>query len=330
MSDRDLLARLVRGPCSGAALARELGLTRAAVWKRMEALRADGVEIQARAGRGYALAAPVSLLDAERIAAMLPPSLRARWPAPEVVWEIDSTNAELIRRGADCPDGLALLAERQSSGRGRRGRRWASPLAANLYLSLHRRFEGDVAALGGLSLVVGVAVAEALRALGYGAVALKWPNDLLVEDRKLGGILIELVGEAAGPMQAVIGLGLNVRMPHAAAQAIDQAWTDLAALRPAAALDRNALAAAVLASLWPALDDFAREGLTPFLPRWAALDAYAGREVRLLMGAGVREGVALGIAPDGGLRVRHSDGDERIYHSGEVSLRQRRETSAQE
>jgi BirA family biotin operon repressor/biotin-[acetyl-CoA-carboxylase] ligase len=321
VSDRDLLARLAQGPCSGAALAKELGLTRAAVWKRIEALRADGVEIEARTGRGYALAAPVTLLDAGRIAALLPPSLRARWPVPEVVWEIDSTNAELIRRGADCPDGLALFAERQRGGRGRRGRHWASPLAANLYLSLHRRFDGGVAALGGLSLVVGIAVAEALRRLGYGAVALKWPNDLLADGRKLGGILIELGGEVGGPIQAVIGLGLNVRMPRAAAQAIDQPWTDLTALRPAAVPDRNALAAALLASLWPALDDFARDGLAPFLPRWAALDAFAGREVRLLLGDAVREGVALGIAADGGLRVRHGDGGERVYHSGEVSLR---------
>lgn len=321
MSDRALLARLAQGPCSGAALARELGLTRAAVWKRIEALRADGVEIEARAGRGYALAAPVSLLDPGRIAAALPAPMRARWPTPEVAWDIDSTNAELLRRGAACPDGLALLAERQRGGRGRRGRAWASPLAANLYLSLHRRFDGGVAALAGLSLVVGIAACEVLRALGCDAVALKWPNDLVADGRKLGGILIELGGEAAGPMQAVIGLGLNVRMPRAAARGIDQPWTDLATLMPAAVPDRNVLAATLLAALWPALDDFARDGLAPFLPRWAALDAFAGREVRLLLGDIVREGVALGVAADGGLRVRHADGGERVYHSGEVSLR---------
>lgn len=321
MSDRDLLARLAQGPCSGAALAKELGLTRAAVWKRIEALRADGVEIEARAGRGYALAAPVSVLDAARIADALPRALRSRWPAPEVLWEIDSTNAELTRRGAACADGLALFAERQTGGRGRRGRGWASPLASNLYLSLHRRFEGGVGALGGLSLVVGIAVAEALQALGYAQVGLKWPNDLLADGRKLGGILIELGGEVGGPIQAVIGLGLNVRMPRAAAQGIDQPWTDLAALAPDAVPDRNPLAAALLSSLWPALDAFARDGLAPFLPRWAALDAFTGREVRLLLGDAVREGVALGIAADGGLRVRHGDGGERVYHSGEVSLR---------
>lgn len=319
MSDRALLERLMRGPISGSALARELGLTRAAVWKRIEALRTAGVDIEAQAGSGYALAAPLSLLDAGAIAARLPADLRIRWPRTELAWEIDSTNAELLRRGPACADGTVLLAERQTGGRGRRGRAWASPLAANLYLSLHRRFEGGIAALSGLSLAVGIAAAEALRDLGYAEVGLKWPNDLLARGRKLGGILVELGGEAAGPMQAVIGLGLNVRMPRAAAQAIDQPWIDLATLG-AGVPDRNDLSAAVIASLARVLDDFAEAGLAPLLPRWRALDALAGREVRMQAGDAAYEGVALGIAGNGGLRVRHADG-ERTWHSGEVSLR---------
>lgn len=318
MSDRTLLQKLVEGPCSGEVLAAGLGIGRAAVWKRIQALRAEGVVIEAVPGRGYALAAPLSLLDAEVIAAALPMALRARLPAPEVVWDIDSTQAELLRRGADCADGATLFAERQRGGRGRRGRAWASPLAANLYFSLHRRFEGGVATLGGLSLAVGVAVAEALRGLGFRTVGLKWPNDLVCADRKLGGLLVDLVGEAGGPVSAVIGIGLNVCMPPAFGAAIDQPWTDLQA--QGGAPDRNALAASLLARLWPALDVFAAEGLGPFLARWEALDALAGRPVRVLWGERREEGMALGIAADGALRVALAEG-ERRYHGGEVSLR---------
>jgi BirA family biotin operon repressor/biotin-[acetyl-CoA-carboxylase] ligase len=216
-----------------------------------------------------------------------------------------------------------LLAERQSGGRGRRGRSWASPLAANLYLSVARAFEGGLARLGGLSLVAGVAVAEALRGLGAGEVGLKWPNDIVVVGadglRKLGGVLVEGGGEHAGPARAVVGIGLNVRMPAAFAAGIDQPWTDLRALLdPVPA--RDAVAAAVLAALVPALARFDREGLPPFLPRYAACDVLAGARVQVLSGAEVHEGVALGPAPDGALRVRTAAG-ERVFHSGEVSLR---------
>ena len=147
-------------------LAREFGLTRAAVWKHIDSLRQAGVEILAQPGQGYALAAPLDLLDPQAIASALPPDVAAGIDACNVAWEIDSTNAELLRRPATAGAQI-LLAESQTAGRGRRGRQWASPLAAHLYLSLQRRFDGGVAALAGLSIAVGVATAEALRALGF-------------------------------------------------------------------------------------------------------------------------------------------------------------------
>lgn len=321
-ADRALLCRLAEGPVSGDALAREAGLTRAAVWKRIEALRAAGLRIEARAGRGYALAAPVDLLDAERIAAALPAEVRARVAALEVAWSLDSTSSELLRLGDPGPAPRVLLAERQTGGRGRRGRPWASPLAANLYLSVARRFEAGLARLGGLSLVAGIAVADALQALDVAGVQLKWPNDLVVVDggglRKLGGILVEGGGEYAGPARAVIGIGLNVRMPPEAASDIDQPWIDLQAL--GAVPPRDAIAAAVLARLLPALDRFDSEGLAPFLPAYAGHDALAGRPVRILAGEAEHRGMALGLASDGALRLRMEDG-ERAFHAGEVSLR---------
>ncbi|MFC5577050.1 bifunctional biotin--[acetyl-CoA-carboxylase] ligase/biotin operon repressor BirA [Lysobacter niabensis] len=330
MDDRALLEHLIRGPASGDTLAQAAGQTRAAVWKRIEALRQAGVDITARPGRGYALAQPLDLLDAAAIRAALPASVRGQVADLQVAWSIDSTNSELLRRPAsDAATGAdILLAERQTGGRGRRGRVWASPLAAHLYLSLARGFGGGLARLGGLSLVAGVAVAEALRGLGFGEVRLKWPNDVVVAApeglRKLGGLLIEGSGEHAGPARAVIGLGVNVRMPEAAARAIDQPWCDLASLSRQAGHDlaqRNGIAAAVLAQMLPALDVFDAEGLAPFLHRYAVVDALAGQPVMLHTAVGTQAGTALGVAEDGALRLRLDDGREQRVHAGEVSVR---------
>ncbi len=324
-AERNLLLRLRAGPVSGDALARDSGQTRAAVWKRIEALRAAGIAIDAHPGRGYALAAPLDLLDADAIRAGIPASMHADIASLEVAWSLDSTNAELLRRAAPVHGVSILFAERQTGGRGRRGRDWVSPLAANLYLSLARVFDGGLARLGGLSLVAGVAAIEALQALGFDAVRLKWPNDLVVADadgglRKLGGLLIEGGGEHADPVRAVLGLGINVRMPRGAAAAIAQPWTDLAALRAGVPPARNAIAAALLAHLLPALDRFDRDGLAPFLPRYATYDALAEREIEVHAGDGTHAGTALGIADDGALRVRLRGG-ERRFHAGEVSVR---------
>ncbi|MEZ0470847.1 bifunctional biotin--[acetyl-CoA-carboxylase] ligase/biotin operon repressor BirA [Luteimonas salinilitoris] len=323
-SERALLERLLAGPVSGDAFARACGQTRAAVWKRVEALRAAGIAIEASPGRGYALAEPLELLDASRIREALPPEVRAGIADLDVAWSLDSTNSELLRREPPAIGTAVLLAERQSGGRGRRGRDWASPLAANLYLSLSRRFSGGLGRLGGLGLAAGVAAADVLHALGAARVRLKWPNDLVVvqdaELRKLGGLLVEGGGEHAGPARAVIGLGLNLRMPAAAAAVIAQPWTDLAAIADDRMPPRNALVAALVARLVPALARFDRDGLAPFLPRFASLDALAGRAVEVHAGDGVYAGIALGVAGDGALRVRLGDG-ERCFHAGEVSVR---------
>lgn len=317
--ERGILQRLIAGPVSGDALAQEAGLTRAAMWKRIEALREAGVEIDAQAGRGYTLRHPLELLQADAIIGALPPFVRAGVASLEIAWSLDSTNSELLRRDTPAHGVAALIAERQTGGRGRRGKTWASPLAAHLYLSLSRQFSGGLARLGGLSLVAGVAAAEALHESGYPGVRLKWPNDLVVEGRKLGGLLVEGGGEHAGPVRAVIGLGLNVRMPQAMAAALDQPWTDLTHLLDTAS-SRNAVAARLLTHLVPALDQFDAEGLAPFLARYAHFDALAGCEVAVHLAGATQTGIAAGIAEDGALRVR-IDGEERVFHAGEVSVR---------
>ena len=317
--ERALLQRLIDGPVSGHALADEAGLTRAAMWKRIEALREGGLRIEAQPGRGYALADPVELLEAGRIRAQLQAATANALSSLDVAWSLDSTNSELLRRKVAEHGVDALLAEQQTGGRGRRGRQWASPIASNLYLSLSRQFSGGLVRLGGLSLVVGVAVAEALRQAGYTDVGVKWPNDLLVRGRKLGGILVEGGGEHGGPVRAVIGIGVNVRMPATVAATIDQAWTDLAGLGEGMP-SRNALAAQLLEALLPALEQFDREGLAPFLARYATLDVLAGRAVTVHGPQGDEHGVAEGIGEDGALRVRVGQAMRQV-HAGEVSVR---------
>ena len=227
---------------------------------------------------------------------------------------VDSTNAELLRRGAAQPDLTVLVADAQSAGRGRRGRAWHSPAGAQLILSLYLRLDGGVRVAGGLSLVAGLAAAEALHGLGASRVRLKWPNDLIADGRKLGGILIE-----ASSACAVIGIGINLDLPDAAAAAIDQPWTDLDRLGVPA--QRDEVVAALLAQLLPLLERFRARGLDAELrARWEAFDAFAGASVRVEAGSVQHEGRMLGLAPDGALRLATAAG-ERCFHSGEVSLR---------
>lgn len=312
--EREVLLSLARGPQSGQVLAQELGLTRAGVWKRVQALRAAGAAIDADRRHGYRLGQSLDLLDLAAIRTQLPAAV----PVPELVWSIDSTQAELLRRGSAQPLPAVLLAERQSRGRGRRGKVWQSPLAAHLYLSLALRFDLPLARLAGLSLAVGVSLADSLHALGYRGVQLKWPNDLQVQGRKLGGVLVDASGELGGPALVVIGVGINVHMPAAAAGQIDQPWCDLDNVGPPAS--RNVVAARVIGDLLNNLARFPAIGLSEVVARWQALDALRGCAIRVDDGRAPFDAQALGIADDGGLRVRSASG-ERVLYAGEVSVR---------
>lgn len=252
-------------------------------------------------------------MSADALRAQLDATGRARLGAIEWVAVLDSTNAELLRRGDAQPDFALLIADAQRAGRGRRGRAWHSPPDANLYLSLYLRLPRGVRQAAGLSLAAGVAVAEALHAFGARTVRLKWPNDLLAGERKLGGILVELT--AAG---AVIGLGLNLRMPPGT-PSFERDWCDLALLGlPGSRAD---VAAALLETLLPTLERFRAHGLDATLrARWERLHAHAGRTVRILEGERHWEGEALGLAEDGALRVATAQGERRV-HGGDVSLR---------
>ena len=317
-----MLAMLGSGQaCSGPELARRLGISRAAVWKQVAALRATGLDIESSSG-GYRLAWPLDVLDPAVIRSRLAASVRRKVGAIENHWRLDSTSSECLRRADALPDCSFVFADWQDAGRGRRGRKWLSPPATNLQFSCLKRFAGGYASLSGLSLAVGVAAVNALEDCGVDGIGLKWPNDLVHRDAKLGGVLVELGGEFMGPCHAVIGIGINLRVPEAMRSALDRPCTDLASLRGAGAPSRNTLAAALVARLIEALDAFDEGGFAVSADAWAGLDALAGRAVRVDDPRGAFEGTAAGVDARGALRVR-CKGGMRVVDSAEVTVRAR-------
>jgi BirA family transcriptional regulator, biotin operon repressor / biotin---[acetyl-CoA-carboxylase] ligase len=302
---------------SGEILAKSLGVTRAAVWKKVQALEKLGLSVFRVPGKGYRLADPLQLLDAAAIAAALSPECRAVLKGITVLDTVDSTNSWVAARNAD-PE--VCFAEFQSAGRGRRGRSWVSPFGANLYMSMSWRFEEWPAGFTALGMVTAIAAVRALDSLGIRGVRIKWPNDLVAADRKLGGVLIDVQGEPPRATRAVIGLGLNVRMPAAAAQEIDQPWMDLATLADGQPPERNAIAAALVGSLFDAMQDFAARGFAAFSADWKALDLVSGRTVALHSHDQTVSGVAAGVDAEGALLLKTPQGLKRFV-SGDISLR---------
>ncbi|MBL8524873.1 MAG: biotin--[acetyl-CoA-carboxylase] ligase [Betaproteobacteria bacterium] len=305
---------------SGVVLAQKFGVSRAAVSEALHDAGESGVEIFSLTRRGYRLAAPIELLDIDVLRDAL--GVTAKRLNLEVVETIASTNTELMSRAADgAPSGTCIAAEMQTAGRGRRGRVWQSAFASSLTFSLLWRFDRGAAHLGGLSLVVGLAVVRALHELGVSReVALKWPNDVLAGHRKLAGVLIESQGDMLGPTAVVIGVGINVRLPTALKESIDQPATDIDTIA-GAEISRNTLLAAVLRQLVTALDEFQRDGFARFKAEWIRLHALHDKPVRVLHADGsVVETTVCGVADDGALLVRQH-GRELALASGEISLR---------
>lgn len=304
---------------SGEAIAHHFGVTRATVWNALRDAEALGVQLFSVRGRGYRLPEPVRFLDAGRVLSALGEQ-RARF-ALEIHDQIDSTNSYLMRQAAaGAPHGACAVAELQTSGRGRRGRVWQAGLGSSLAFSVLWRFECGPGALSGLSLAVGVALMRALREIGAAGAALKWPNDVLHRDRKLAGILIELQGDMDGPSAAVIGIGLNLRLPEALRRSIGQPATDLHNVvgQPVAPDDTLG---ALLRHLAEVLQVFEQGGFMALREEWAACHAYHGQPVRMLMPDGrVVEGVVEGVAADGALLVETADGVQR-FSAGEISMR---------
>ncbi len=313
---------------SGEGLAEELGVSRAAVWKAVERLRALGIVVEAEARRGYRLSQSVELLDACRMRAELRSDLADSLGTLELLFEIESTNSRLLA-ALPPPAGVAhvCVCELQTRGRGRRGRRWIAPFGASIAMSLAWVFRDAARDLPALSLAVGVAVTRALRRIGARGIQLKWPNDLWFEDQKIGGVLIELRAEAGGAAHVVIGVGINVALPADARRAIEAAAGNAAIAAVADACpqtdgppSRNRIVGATIDELLRMLADFERAGFAPFWEAWSALDALHGRPVRVLIGERSVVGVARGVERDGEFCV-DVDGRLQKFSSGEVSLR---------
>lgn len=309
---------------SGQALGCLLGVSRAAVWKHLQGLQALGLQFERRRGKGYRWLAPFNPLDTAQIQAALSPQAKPLLQELQVLLSVDSTNSALLRQAAQGPiAGKVLLAEQQTQGKGRRGRTWLSPVSGNVYLSLGGQFEQGVAPLEGLSLAVAVVVAEALGAMGVQGLGLKWPNDLLLEGSKLGGILLEIGGDLNGQGYLVVGLGLNYALCPQTTEPQWQPWASLAQQLPPSA--RNRLVATFISALLQLLASYSTTGFAPYKARWEALNVYFGQTIHVVHGNQAFIGVCQQLSANGGLQVDTPEGRV-VLQGGEISLRSTHDT----
>lgn len=305
---------------SGEELGQLMSVSRTAVWKQVRKLEDMGLLVDSVKGRGYRLPGGMDLLDKDQIESCLEPDASMLISEFDVYGVVESTNALAMGRAINAAaSGYVCTAEQQTAGRGRRGRQWVSPYAGGICLSVAWEFAGGATSLEGLSLATGVVLVEALNELGLKGVMLKWPNDILCEGRKLAGILLEMTGDAEGPCQVVVGIGLNVKIPQKHAEEIDQQWVDLSALA-GGKISRNRLLSAMLNKLLPMLANFESQGFTAYRERWQQLDALAGQQVYISMGGQKVAGLSAGVDGTGALLLDTPSGRMQIS-GGEVSLR---------
>lgn len=318
---KSILALLADGQFhSGADLSKSLGISRTAIWKQLNFLKALGLDFSAVSGKGYRLDKPLELLEREIILAILKPAVAKRLNNFYIHDSLTSTNTFLFEQTE--PVGAEVcLAEFQSAGKGRRGRQWVSPFGSNIYLSISWRYQQGPAAVSGLSLATGVAVVRALRRMAFNDVGLKWPNDVYWQQKKLGGILVEVRGDAEGPCTVVVGIGLNVDLSVDDAVDIDQPWVDLKQINNIEGPIRNQLVASILDELIPIMADFDETGITPFVDEWRTYDCMCDKLVTLSVGAQKITGIVRGINEQGLINLQQIDGNIVAYASGEVTFR---------
>ncbi|WP_462170509.1 bifunctional biotin--[acetyl-CoA-carboxylase] ligase/biotin operon repressor BirA [Pseudoalteromonas xiamenensis] len=308
------------GFVSGQALGEQLGISRTAIAKHIASLQEMGIDIFTVSGKGYCLNHSLPLLDPLQITQELEKKQHTH-SSIEVVPVIDSTNTELMRRiqqGQYPVQGHALLAEMQQAGRGRRGKVWQSPFGANLYLSYYWRLDDGIQAAMGVSIVIGLAVHDALNKLYGVSVQLKWPNDVYLDKKKLAGILVEVDGQVEGPCHLVIGVGINLVMPESVAAAIDQPWQDLSS--KVGTINKNQLAATLIDCITARLNQYRSQGIKSMVAQWNQLNVYAGQPVSLSTGQQTWQGICEGIDEQGAVMLRQN-GEVKAYYGGELSLR---------
>jgi BirA family biotin operon repressor/biotin-[acetyl-CoA-carboxylase] ligase len=306
---------------SGTELAKALSISRSAVWKQISGLSALGLNYFAVSGKGYCLERPLELLDKNKIQATI------NEPARDLIGELDifhcisSTNSYLVERDKkNLISGSICMAEQQTAGKGRRGRNWVSPFGSNIYLSILWHFQSSPVAISGLSLVIGVAIIRALKSKYQIDFQLKWPNDIFYKNKKLGGILVEVFGEAEGPCSAVIGLGLNLYLSEENAESIAQPWTDLSKITGEKQLNRNALTGLLIGQMLTSMADFEQNGLSAYLDEWRSYDCLKGNAATVYIGQNNYNGIVQGINDQGLLMMTMPDGTTQVFASGEVSF----------
>ncbi len=321
-----LLALLADGAMhSGEDLAHRLRVSRPALRKAIQSLRALGVDIDAQPRTGYRLPMATDLLDRSAIAAALPPGVKTQLERFDVRFSVSSTNQVLLEGGPP-PPGCAhvCVTELQTAGRGRRGRSWSAPFGSGLCFSMAWQFADAPPTFSALSLAVGVVVVRVLRRFGAQEVGLKWPNDVMWRGRKLAGVLIEMRAESAGPAHVVIGIGLNTQMPAQARIVLAEQHAalvaDLRDVLPVNRPTRNLLAAALMSELIAMLGVFAQHGFAPFIEEWRSFDALSQSQVKVMCANQVVHGCARSVDEQGALLVE-VDGELRRFIAGEVSLR---------
>lgn len=301
---------------SGEQLGEKLGMSRAAINKHIKTLRSWGLSIETVTSKGYKLPYQINLLNKD--------SIKQHVKDVNIIVEpvIDSTNQYMLERIPSLISGDTCLAEYQSAGRGRRGRQWISPFGCNLYLSMYWKLDQGPAAAVGLSLVVGIVIAETLNKISKEKVKVKWPNDLYMNDKKLAGILVELTGKTGDAAHIIIGIGINIGMSKTNIENTNTITQEWASLRDEVEdIERNELSANIIQALKDSLILFEKEGLKPFLDRWFKLDNFLNRNVKLLIGNDIISGVERGINDQGALLLQKDNGEIIPYIGGEISLR---------
>jgi BirA family transcriptional regulator, biotin operon repressor / biotin---[acetyl-CoA-carboxylase] ligase len=300
---------------SGEALAQHFKVTRATIWNAVKHAESLGVEVFSVRGRGYKLPQAIELLNKNEVLKSI--GEQRAWFNLQILDEVKSTNTYLMQNKT-AAHATCVAAHIQTNGKGRRGRTWVSQLGASLTFSLLWRFQCGAAALSGLSLAVGVALIRALNSLSVNDAQLKWPNDVLVDGKKLAGILIELQGDLEGPSAAVIGVGFNLHLPKNVMASIDQPAIDLASVKE---IDQNILLGTLLKHLADVLSGFEAHGFIGLRDEWLRYHAYENKPVRMLLPNGTAvQGVVQGVADDGILLVETALGSQR-FSAGEISLR---------
>jgi BirA family biotin operon repressor/biotin-[acetyl-CoA-carboxylase] ligase len=306
---------------SGTEIGEQLGISRAAVHKAIKSLVQNGIEVHSVSGRGYRLTEPHHPLSRSGILRRLSQLSGDYSNRLHLLEEVDSTSNYLNALAAtDNTSGMVCVAESQSGGRGRRGRSWVATPYSNIMMSMAWQYERGPTVAAGLSLAAGVTIIESLVEFGVAGAGVKWPNDILWDDKKLAGVLMDVQGEVNGPTRVTLGLGVNVYIGDRDAGQIDQPWIDLMSITDNS-VDRNHLIAILIHRLESMFREYEQSGLDGFIDRWHQAHVYHGKPVRIIRGNEVLEGIVAGIDESGAIRLLDAAGNLQSYHSGEISLR---------